>query len=107
MVVISVTNFDQDKFYLLKHKIKETKSQYDSLLEAQPNEYLKGSRYEDNSRLANMVLGDLYQECDYSYPEANKLFLSLTSVEIEPYIRKAILESASADYYYKFEKNWD
>ena len=106
MVVINLQNFDQDKFYLLKGRISQTKAEHLDLIK-ESDDMMCGSRYDNDARIAQMVLGYLYQEVDFNYEDANKLFLSLSSIETDPYIKKAVLESASADYYYAFEKRWD
>lgn len=105
MVLVNINEFDQQRFYLLTHKIKLTKAYYDNLLN--DNEHLRGRRYDDDSRIAQMIVGDIYKECGFDLEASKKKFLALNSVDIEPYVKKAVLESASADYYYTYEKRWD
>ena len=90
---------------LLTAKITNTKDQYDSHI-ASDNMMMKGSRYNDDARIARMVIGIFYAESGYDYEKANAKFISLNSVEMEPYIKRAVLESASSDYYYTNEKQW-
>lgn len=104
MTPVDKNKFDAYMFTLLVAKIKNTKNDYDSLL--MDGEYLKGSRYNNDERIAMMVLGDIFTECKRDYFKANEKFVSLNSVEIEPYIKEAVLDSASCDYYYTYEKQW-
>jgi 6-pyruvoyl-tetrahydropterin synthase len=105
MILTDLSKFDAYMFNLLVNKIKNTKSQYDADL-ANEEWALKGSRYNDNERIARMVVGNIYGECGFDYEKANAKFISLNSIEIEPYIKAAVLDSASADYYYTYEKQW-
>ena len=105
MKLIDSTVFDQNRLYLLQYKIKTIKSQYDGQL--QSNEHFKGIRYNDNVRISHMILGDIYLECNSDVSAAKNKFLSLNSTAIQPYIEKAVLDSASADYWYENEKDWD
>jgi hypothetical protein len=104
MVLVDINQFDQQRFYLLVNKVKLTKSNYDSLMNE--GEHLKSRRYNDDDRIARMIVGDIYAECKYDIEAAKKKFLALNSIEIEPYIKSAVLESASCDYYYTYEKDW-
>lgn len=106
MVLTDLSKFDSYMFNLLLNKIKNTKSQYDADL-AKEESVLKGRRYSDDERIARMVVGDIYAQCGFDYEKANEKFVSLNSNDIEPYIKAAILDSASADYYYTYEKQWD
>lgn len=105
MVIVDKSKFDAERLYLLEHKIKNTKHLYDADLEKE-DWALKGSRYNNDARIAMMVVGNIYAECEFDHEKANAKFLSLNSTEIEPYIKKAIIESASADYYYTYEKQY-
>jgi len=106
MLITNTSKFDQQRFYLLIHKIKQTKHLYDDTITSNEHEYLKGRRWEDDERIAAMILGDIYRECNFDYEKTNLKFLSLNSTEIEPYIKSSVLESASCDYYYTYEKDW-
>jgi hypothetical protein len=105
MILTDLTKFDAYMFNLLLHKIKNTKSQYDADL-ALEDWALKGYRYNDDERIARMVVGNIFAQSNYDYEKANAKFISLNSIEIEPYIKAAVLDSASADYYYTYEKQW-
>ena len=105
MFITDISKFDTHRLTLLVFKIQNTKAQYDDAI-ANTNEFLKGSRYKDDSRIARMILGDIYAESGSDHVKANAKFLSLNSIEIEPYIKKAVMDSASADYYYTYEKQW-
>jgi len=105
MTVIDINNFDTYRFNLLVAKIANVKADYDADLVDQ-NEFLKGYRYNDNDRIARMILGDIYSECGYDAAKANSKFLSLDSTQMLSYIKKAVLESASADHWYTYEKQW-
>jgi hypothetical protein len=105
MILTDISKFDQERLTLLTYKIKETKANYDAYL-ADTDSYLKGSRYNDDARIARMVVGNIYGECKFDHVEASKKFLSLNSIEIEPYIKAAVLDSASADHWYTYEKQW-
>ncbi len=105
MIVTDISKFDASRLTLLVFKIKNTKAGYDSAI-SDTSEYLKGSRYNDDARIARMILGDIYGEMKFDVEKAAAKFLSLNSIEIEPYIKKAVLESASADYHYTYEKQW-
>jgi len=107
MVITDINKFDQQRFYLLTHKIKQNKHEYDSIIESSPHEYLKSTRYEDDGRIARMVVGEIYRESNFDIKEAASKFLSLNSTEIESYIKFCILDAARADYYYTYEKQWD
>ena len=103
MIITDVTKFEAYMFNLLLHKIKNTKSEYDSDI-ASDEASLKGSRYNDDARIARMVVGMIFAESGFDYTKANAKFISLNSTEMEPYIKSAVLEAASADYHYAFEK---
>lgn len=105
MILTDKSKFDAYAFNLLLHKIKNTKAQYDSDL-AKEEWALKGYRYNDDERIARMVIGDIFGECGFDYEKANTKFISMNSIEIEPYIKKAVLDAASADYYYTYEKQY-
>lgn len=105
MVLTDKSKFDAYMFNLLLHKIKNTKHEYDADL-SDTSEYLKGSRYNDDDRIARMIIGKIYAECQFDYVKANAKFISLNSIEMQPYIKDAVLESASCDYYYTYEKQW-
>lgn len=105
MILVNIDEFDKQRFYLLTHKIKNIKSQFDVDLDKQ-DWAMKGRRYSDDERIARMVIGDLYVDCNFDLEAAKSKFLSFNSFEIEPYIKNAVLESASADYYYTYEKDW-
>lgn len=112
MVLVNVKEFDQHKFYLLTHKIKNTKFEVLDMPHKETQEYdhndwkMMGSRYRDDERIARMVIGDIYAANNMNLEKAKKAFLAMSSVEIEPYIKKAVNESASADYWYTFEKEY-
>lgn len=105
MILTDKSKFDAYMLNLVIAKIKNTKHEYDADLEKE-EWALKGSRYNDDERIALMVIGQIYGECGFDYTKANAKFISLSSIEIESYIKKAVLESASADYYYTYEKQW-
>jgi hypothetical protein len=105
MILTDKSKFDAYAFNLLLHKIKNTKSQYDADIAADDMS-MKGNRYNDDERIARMVIGDIYGEVGYDYVKANAKFISLNSIEIEPYIKAAVLDSASADHWYTYEKQW-
>ena len=105
MILTDVTKFDAYRFTLLVAKINNIKSEFDLEL-ADTETYLKGYRYNDNQRIARMVIGDIYAECEFNLEKANQKFLSLNSEETVPYIKKSILDSASADHWYTYEKQW-
>lgn len=103
MTIVDTTKFDSYHFSLLVAKIKNTKESYDL---SDSDTYLKGSRYNDNDRIARMVVGNIYAEVKMDLEVAKAKFLSLNSVDIEPYIKQAVLDSASADHWYTYEKQW-
>lgn len=105
MIVVNKNEFDKQRFYLLTHKIKNIKSQYDSIIDAD-DMAVKGSRYKDDERIARMVVGIIYGECKFNLEEAKLRFLAMDSVEIESYIEEAVVESAQCDYHYTYEKEW-
>ncbi len=105
MFVTNTSNFDAYRLNLLIGKIKNTKAIYDADLQ-DLNTYYKGYRYNNDERIAHMILGNIFNECQSNYVAANAKFLSLDSIQIEPYIKAAVLESASADHWYLYEKQW-
>lgn len=105
MTIVDTTKFDAYRFSLLVAKIKNVKADFDSIL-ADNETYLKGYRYNDNDRIARMVVGDIYGELKFDLEAAKAKFLALNSEEIMPYIKKAVLDSASADHWYTYEKQW-
>ena len=48
----------------------------------------------------------LDQDYQMNYKAANSKFLSLDTTQIDPYIERAVQESAGADFYYTFEKEY-
>lgn len=105
MILTDKSKFDAYMLSLVVAKIKNTKHEYDADL-AKEEWALKGRRYNDDERIALMVIGQVYGECNFDYVQANAKFISLDSIQIKTYIKKAVLESASADYYYTYEKQW-
>jgi hypothetical protein len=108
MIVLDYFKFDEHKVYLLTHRIKNTK---DFVI---LDEYMqKGSRYYDDSRIAKLVLGYIAEQTkngyDFNLEKANEKFLSLSSIDIDPYIVDAVKEAAACDYHYdghNMEKQW-
>ena len=105
MLVFNLEKFDNQRFYLLQGRIENIKDSIGL------NEYwsYRGTRYSDSERIAKMILGYIIEETENqdqtrNYEAANSKFLSLDTYQIDPYIEKAVRESASADYFYKFEK---
>lgn len=105
MTVTNITQFDAYRLNLLVAKIKNVKADYDADI-ADQNEFMKGRRYNDDDRIARLILGYLYTETGSDHVRANAKFLSLDSIEILPYIKKAVLESAKGDYWYEYEKQY-
>ena len=105
MIMTDITKFDAYRLNLLIGKIKNTKSEFDSILE-DTSQYLKGYRYKDDARIARIVLGNIYAEAGFSEEKAAAKFLALNSIEIMPYIKVAVLDAASADHWYTYEKQW-
>ena len=105
MIVTDITKFDQYRFGLLVGKIKNVKSEFDEIL-ADSSQYLKGYRYKDDQRIARIVVGNIFAECGFNEEKAAAKFLALNSIEIMPYIKKAVLDAASSDYHYTYEKQW-
>ena len=105
MINVDHSKFNELNFKLLIQEIRNTKYRYDSDL-SDESTYFKGSRYKDDERIARMILGFIYEECGYDALIANIKFVSMNLFEIETYIKKAVLESASCDYYYSFEKEY-
>lgn len=109
MIIVSKKEFDQHKLYLLIHKIKQTKDQYLDMGpdEDSPTEDLRyGYRVKDDERIAKMVLGYIYRDSNYDIEKAKKAFLQISSIDIEKYIRDAVKDSASADHWYTYEKEY-
>lgn len=104
MTITDITKFDKQRFDLLVYKIAQTKANYQSLMKS--DEHLMGYRYNDNDRIARMIIGYFYSEAGCDYVVANSNFLKLNSNEIEAYIKKAVLDSAAADYWYTYEKQY-
>ena len=107
MLFFNESNFDNQRFNLLQGRIENTKDS----VELDPEWSYKGMRYSDDERITRMILGYIIKETadqngDYNYEAANSKFLSLDIHQIDPYITKAVKESAGADYYYKYEKDW-
>ena len=109
MIIFDYEQFDQEKVYLLIGRIKNTKSLYDNDLNPHWSE--KGRRYYDDERISRMVLGYILEKTadkpfKFNIEKANSKFLSMDTHEIDPYIKKAVIEAAEADYYYTYEKEW-
>ena len=109
MLIFDIAKFDEQRLYLLVARIKNTKKKYNT--DNLDDWYCEGSRYYDNERIVRMLCGYLVDETrnldgSTNYKAANSKFISMDTSQIDPYIKKAVLESASADYYYKFEKDW-
>jgi len=104
MMLTDLKKLDKQRFSLLVFKIKATKQNYVQFMNE--NEHLQGSRFNDDNRIARMILGYFYGEAKMDYVIANQNFLLTDSQAIETYIKKAVLESASADHWYTNEKAW-
>ena len=109
MLIFDLEKFDSQRVYLLKARIGNIK---DSIaLDIYCSH--RGRRYSDNERIARIVLGyiikDAMEDKEYeiNYDKANAMFISLDTNQIDPYIERAIHESAGADFYYAFEKEWE
>lgn len=102
MVLVDVEQFDQQRFYLLTHKIKQIK---ESLIDFSAMK-MKGRRYRDDERIARMVVGEIYRECDFDLEKAKVRFVAMSSAEIEPIIKFCANDAANADYWYTYEKQW-
>ncbi len=107
MLFFDVKEFDEQRVYLVQGRIGNIK---ESVSLDQDWSY-KGRRYKDNERIARLLLGYLIQETldqngDRNYKAANSKLLSLDTHKTDPYIIRAVKESAGADFYYKFEKEW-
>jgi len=99
---------DQQRYYLLQGRIGQIK---DSIVPEDTDWYLRGWRYNDNERIAYMIIGDIVKETKdqdghHNYEAANAKFISMDTHQIDVYIKKSVLESASADHWYAFEKEW-
>jgi hypothetical protein len=106
MIILDYSKFDEHKVYLLTHRIKNTKEYI--ILDKDFME--KDYRYNDDSRIAKLVLGYIAEQTkdgyDFNLGKANDKFLSLSSIDIDPYIADAVKEAASCDYHYNREKVW-
>ncbi len=105
MITTDTSKFDAYRLYLLVGKIKNTKGEFNAELE-DTSQYYKGSRYNDDYRIARLILGNIFAEVGFNQEKASAKFLELNSIEIMPYIKKAVLDAASADYHYQYEKQW-
>jgi len=116
MILVNVEEFDKERLYLLTHKIKLNKEEY---IEFTPedrdwtgvdtdhtNMTMKGRRYNDDERIARMVVGEIYGKCNFNLEEAKKMFLALSSTEMEPIIKYCVNDAAESDYWYTYEKEW-
>lgn len=105
MINVQIKEFDSQRFYLLVHRIKQNKAAFYEAMENDAMTY-RGTRYNNDERMAQMIVGSIYGEVDFDLEEAKRVFLSLTSSEMDCYIKAAVYESTSADFYYKFEKEY-
>ncbi len=105
MIVTDITKFDAYRFGLLVGKIKNVKADFDEIL-SDTSQYLKGYRYNDDNRIARIVVGNIFAEAGFNEEKAAAKFIALNSIEIMPYIKVAVLDAASADYHYTYEKQW-
>lgn len=103
-MLTDLNKFDKQRFDVLVYKIKTTKQNYVQFMNS--NEHYQSTRFNDNDRIGRMILGYFYGEAKMDYTLANSNFLATDSQAIETYIKKAVLESAKADYHYNFEKEW-
>ncbi len=86
------------------------------------NSRYKGNRYHNNERILQVILGNIRSSHEYYYlkngmdrPEANEASFTgaldwaanATDEELTKIVERALDYSASADYYYKYEKEWD
>lgn len=113
MIVFDYSLFDPVKMCSLIHRIKNTKHLYDEDLNPDYSE--KGRRYHDDERVARMVCGYFLEEFSqpingtqgfFNVTKANEKLKSLDSHQIDPYIKRAVVESAESDYHYNNEKEW-
>lgn len=105
MQITDITKFDAYQVSLLIKKIENVKPDFDDALD-EVYDTIKGFRYGQNGRIARLILGQLFTECDFDCIKANAKFISLNSTEIIPYIKDAVIESARADYHYAYEKKY-
>ena len=61
MIVTDLSKFDSYMFNLLVHKVSTVKADYDADVDDR-NQFLKGSRYNNDQRIARMVLGYFFAD---------------------------------------------
>jgi hypothetical protein len=86
------------------------------------NSRYKGNRYSDNERILQVILGNIrsshvwhFRKNGMDHIEANDIASAAalewaensTDEELVKIVKRALDYSASADYWYKFEKEWD
>ena len=106
MLVININKFNERTLSLLVDRIGQNK---DSI--TLEGDLYTGRRYCDNERIARMICGYIVEETydqnrTINYEAANSKLVSMDTHQIDPYIEKAVIESASCDFYYMFEKDW-
>jgi hypothetical protein len=86
------------------------------------NSRYKGNRYHNNERILQVILGNIrsshewhFRKNGLDHKEANELSFTAAlewakksnDEELTKIVERALDYSASADYWYKFEKEWD
>ncbi len=97
-------------------------SKGESLSTDHANGRYKGNRYSNNERILQVILGNIrsshewhFRKNGMDHKEANDIASAAalewaensTDEELVKIVKRALDYSASADYWYKFEKEWD
>lgn len=106
-MAVNISEFDQYRVSLVLFKIEDIKNEILENETSHSDWLHKGSRFNDNKNILVRMLSKMLMLNGEDLEKTKAQFLSLNSVEIEPYIKDAILDAASADYYYNFEKDWN
>jgi len=108
MLLIDIEKFDENKRDMVEDRIADIKHTVSLNNDCE----FKGRRYSDNKRMVYMICGVIAGELPnnsdgrYDYNTANDIFVKMDTYQLDRYIKKIVKESASADYYYMFEKDW-
>jgi hypothetical protein len=72
-----------------------------------PNlDWLEGRRYNDNKRVAIVIMGEIESYCDENDLICKQYLMNLSDENLQEWINKALIYSGESDYWYIYEKEF-
>ena len=96
-------DLEPEDLKIFKILIQELRNQFGQSFQSTDHDkqLMKGHRWNDDDRIIRIAYNNKPKEEGYAD------LVSLSSKELEARLIDALRNAASADYYYKYEKEWD